>query len=429
MDILTKMLEAMVVTLREGVEAALVVGIVLAYLKKSEKDHLRRYVYHGLWAAILVSLLGALVVQKLGLDPENEMFEGTLMLVAAAFVGSLLIWMWRTGRTLKQRMETRLSAATLRGSGLALFLFTFLMILREGIETVLFLSALSGTIGANPLYNFMGGGLGLLLAFFFGFLLVKGSLRLNLKTFFTTTGFVLVLLVFKLVANGLHEFFEAGLLPSSEAILEIVGFLTKESASVVILIALLALPALSMLQEAWAKPLELDSSLPLPEQRKIKAEARRQRRWTTAAAGVALGISYLLGLSLAVSAGRGFDPSPVPIPFAETVRLPLKELDDQPMRKYTVKVGGVDVRFFIARNKDGKIAAALDACNLCPLKGYHLDGEQVVCHNCGAPIAFDTIGTPGGCNPVPLKAVVEKDDVVVSAQALIEGRARFAQRK
>lgn len=428
MEILSKMLEAMVVTLREGVEAALIVGIVLAYLKRSEKDHLRRYVYYGLWVAILASFLGALVVQKLGLDPENEVFEGTLMLVTAAFVGSLLVWMWRTARTLKQRMESRLSVVTLGGSGLALFLFTFLMILREGIETVLFLSSLSATIGANPLYNFLGGGLGLLLAFLFGFLLVKGSLRLNLKTFFATTSFVLVLLVFKLIANGLHEFFEAGLLPSSEAILEIVGFLTKESTSVGILIALLALPALSMLQEAWAKPLELDSSLPLPEQRKIKAEARRQRRWTTTAAGVALGISYLLGLSLAVSAGRGFDPAPVPIPLAETVRIPLKELDDQPMRKYTVKVGGVDVRFFIARNKDGKIAAALDACNLCPLKGYHLDGEQVLCHNCGAPIAFKTIGTPGGCNPVPLKAVVEGDAVLIHARALEEGRARFARR-
>lgn len=429
MEILSKMLEAMVVTLREGVEAALLVGIVLAYLKKSKKDHLRRYVYHGLGAAILVSLLGALVVQKLGLDPENEMFEGTLMLVAAAFVGSLLIWMWRTGRTLKQRMETRLSAATMRGSGLALFLFTFLMILREGIETVLFLSALSGTIGANPLYNFLGGGLGLLLAFFFGFLLVKGSLRLNLKTFFATTGFVLVLLVFKLIANGLHEFFEAGLLPSSEAILQIVGFLTKESTSVVILIALLALPALSMLQEAWGKPLELDSSRPLPEQRKIKAEVRRQKRWTTAAAGVALGISYLLGVSLVVSAGRGIDPAPIPLPFQDTIRIPLGDLGAPGMAKYTVNLDGVDVRFFIVRNHEGKVAVALDACNLCPLKGYHLDGEQVVCHNCGAPIAFDTIGTPGGCNPVPLKAVVEKDDVVVTAQALVEGGARFAHRK
>ncbi|MBI2989351.1 MAG: DUF2318 domain-containing protein, partial [Deltaproteobacteria bacterium] len=242
------------------------------------------------------------------------------------------------------------------------------------------------------------------------------------------TGFVLALLVLKLVANGLHEFFEVGLLPSSETVLEIVGFLTKESTSVVILIALLAVPALSMLQEAWSKPLELDLSLSLPEQRKMKAEARRQRRWTTAAAGVALGISYFLGMSLAVSAGRGLDPAPVAMPFTETVRMPLKELDDQPIRKYTVKAGGVDVRFFIARNRDGKIAVALDACNICPLKGYFLDGEHVVCRNCNAPIAFEAIGTPGGCNPVPLEAVVEGDAVVIHARALEEARARFARR-
>ncbi|MBI2360454.1 MAG: FTR1 family protein, partial [Deltaproteobacteria bacterium] len=127
MDAILKMLEAMVVTLREGVEAALVVGIVLAYLRKCEREYLSRYVYRGLWAAILVSLGGALVVQKLGLDPENEVFEGVLMLAAAAFVGSLLIWMWRTGRTLKQRMESRLRVVTFGGSGPGLFLFTFLM--------------------------------------------------------------------------------------------------------------------------------------------------------------------------------------------------------------------------------------------------------------------------------------------------------------
>src|SRR3989338_4011350 len=98
------------------------------------------------------------------------------------------------------------------------------MVLREGIETVLFLFALSATVGANPMYNALGGGVGLLLAFLFGSLLVKGSVRLNLKKFFTATGVVLALLVLKLVANGLHEFFEVGLLPSSETVLEIVGF-------------------------------------------------------------------------------------------------------------------------------------------------------------------------------------------------------------
>ena len=428
MDLLVKMLEAMVVTLREGVEAALVVGIVLAYLRKTERGHLSRYVYRGLWAAVLVSILGALVVQQFGLDPENEVLEGSLMLLAAGLVGSLLVWMWRAGKTLRQRMETRLGAVSSGRSGQGLFLFTFFMVLREGIETVLFLFALSATVGANPMYNALGGGVGLLLAFLFGSLLVKGSVRLNLKKFFTATGVVLALLVLKLVANGLHEFFEVGLLPSSEATLAIVGFLTKESTSVVILAALIAIPALLLLQEAWAKPLPLDGSLSLPEQRKLKAAALRARRWATTAAGVALSISYLLGVSLLVAAGRGDDPSPISLPFRETIRIPLAEIQGSRMRKYSVQVDGVDVRFFIVRSGEGKIAVALDACAICPLKGYYLDGEHVVCRNCGAPIAFDTIGIPGGCNPVPLKAVVEGDAVLVRAQALEEGRPRFARR-
>lgn len=426
MQLLSGMLEAMVVTLREGVEAALVVGIVLAYLRKTERGHLSRYVYRGLWVAILVSVLGAFVVQKLGLDPENELLEGSLMLVAAGLVGSLLVWMWKAGRTLRRRMEARLDGVTSTRSGLGLFLFTFFLVLREGIETVLFLFALSATIGANPMYNMVGGGLGLLLAFLFGFLLVKGSLRINLRSFFTTTGFVLVLLVLKLVANGLHEFFEAGLLPSTEALLSAIGILTRESTSIVILIGLIVLPALTMLQEAWSKPPELDSSLPSAEQRKIKAEMRRIRRWSTAAAGVAIGIGYLLGISLVVSAGRGYDPAPMPLPFTETVAIPLTDAEGQPLRKYSVKVDGVDVRFFIARNREGKVAVALDACGICPLKGYYLDGEQVICRNCGAPIAFDTIGHQGGCNPLPLKASVEGDRIVISAEALAQSRDRFA---
>jgi len=426
MDLLVKMLEAMVVTLREGVEAALVVGIVLAYLSKTERAHLSRYVYRGLWAAVLVSILGAVVVQQFGLDPENEVLEGSLMLVAAGLVGSLLVWMWRAGKTLRQRMETRLGAVASGRSGQGLFLFTFFMVLREGIETVLFLFALSATIGANPMYNVVGGGVGLLLAFLFGFSLIRGSVRINLRSFFATTGLVLVLLVFKLIANGLHEFFEVGLLPSTETVLSVVGFLTKENTSIVILIALIALPALTMVQEAWGKPVSVDPSLSLPEQRKIKAEFRRQRRWSTAAAGIALGISYLLGISLVVSAGRGYDPAPILLPLKESIRIPLKEIEGQPMVKYVVKMDGVDIRFFIVRSREGKIAVALDACSICPLKGYFFDGEKVICRNCNAPIAFDTIGTPGGCNPVPLKAVVEEDAIVIPAQTLAEGKARFA---
>jgi len=425
MDVLLKMVEAMVVTLREGVEVALVVGVVLAYLRKTGRVELSRYLFRGLWAALLASLFAALLVQKFGWDPENELLEGSLMLVAALFVSSLLIWMWKAGKTLKQRMETRLQAVTSGRAGAGLFLFSFLMVFREGVEAVLFLFALSATIGANPMFNLLGGGVGLLLAFLFGWLLVKGSVRINLKRFFTATSFVLTLLVIKLVANGLHEFFEAGLIPSNESLLVLVGFLTQERTSILILIGLILLPALIMLRDAWGLRPQLDGSLSLPDQRKKKAEVRSVKRSTTVAAGVALGISSLLGLSLVASATRGYDPTPVRLAFGDEIRLPLEAIHEHAMQKYVVNLAGVDVRFFIVRSREGKIAGAFDACNICPLKGYVLEGEQLVCRNCGAPIAFATIGTPGGCNPLPLKAMRINGHLVIDRQALAEGRARF----
>src|SRR5574341_171886 len=177
MDMLGKMLEAMVVTLREGIEAALVVGILLAYLRKSGRESLARYVLLGLGAAVLASMAGAAPIQRYGLDPENEIWEGTVMFVAAGLVGSLVVWMWRTGRSVRQRLEARLDslagqagAVTVESrAALGVFTFAFLMVLREGVETVLFLAALYGTIGGNSIYNALGGGLGLLLAILFGY--------------------------------------------------------------------------------------------------------------------------------------------------------------------------------------------------------------------------------------------------------------------
>src|SRR5574341_179067 len=244
MDILTKVLEATVVTLREGIEAALVVGIFLASLRKSGRAVLSRYVLWGLGVAVLASLGGAVLIQRYGLDPENEVLEGTVMFLAAGLVGSLVVWMWRTGRSVRQRLEERLDtlvgpaeAGTVGSrAALGVFAFAFLVVLREGVETVLFLAALSGTIGGSPLYNALGGGLGLLLAILFGFLLVQGSVRINLHRFFGVTGVVLLILVGKLIAGGFHEFFEVGLIPSSPFWLEVVGLFTRETTSFLVLI-------------------------------------------------------------------------------------------------------------------------------------------------------------------------------------------------
>ncbi len=436
MDILSKILEAMVVTLREGIEAALVVGILLASLRKSGREALARYVLLGLAAAVLASLGGAILIQRYGLDPENEVLEGTVMFVAAGLVGSLVVWMWRTGRRVRQRLEERLDtlvgptdAATVGSrAALGVFAFAFLMVLREGVETVLFLAALSGTIGGSPLYNALGGGLGLLLAVLFGYLLVQGSLRVNLHRFFGITGVALLILVGKLIAGGFHEFFEVGLIPSSPFWLEVVGLFTRQITSLLILILLIALPGLCLAWDGWRMaPPSQAPEVTASERRKHLAGFRRARRWTFAAGTGALIISLVLGSFLVVQATRGYDPTPVRIaPQNNAIRLAFPE--DDRIHKHMVDVDGVPVRFFLLKRKDGSLASAFDVCYICPAKGYFQDGEHLFCKNCDAPINEASVGMTGGCNPIPLKVDADGAQVTVAMTELAKGRDRFAKR-
>ncbi len=243
-------METLVITLREGMEAALVVGLILAYLNQAGRTDLNRYVYFGLALAALTSLVGAAGFSQLGFDPDNEILEGASLAVAAALVGTLIIWMWRASKNVKGYVEGRLKnltgGAERQRAGWGLMGFTFVMVLREGVEIVLFLAALSLTATGSWL-QLIGGITGLGLAGLSGFLLIKGSMRIDLRRFFGITGLVLMILVTRLVAGSVHAFTEAGLLPSAPLELSIIGFVVKDSTSIVTLIALFLLPVLALL--------------------------------------------------------------------------------------------------------------------------------------------------------------------------------------
>ena len=427
------MLEALVIMLREGLEAALVVGIVFAYLARTGRIELRRYVWLGLGAALLASIAGAAIFQWLGISPDNEIYEGTIMLAAAAFTTTMVVWMWRTGRTLRreleEKMEQVLAERTNKNAraGWGLAAFTFFIVFREGIEAVLFLTALSATIGANPLNNIVGGTVGLILAVLFGTLLAKGALRVNLKRFFSVTSLVLLILVAKLVANGIHEFLERGLLPSTPELLSVIGFLTRETTSLVILMALIALPALLILWDTWRAPrpapMEGETA---PDRRKRLAAFHRARRWALSASLTALLISAMLSSSLVAVAARDTELPLTEVQAHENmVHIPVADVNDGQMHKYVYRHDGIEIRFFFIRRNDGSIAAALDACGICPPKGYRREGDQVICRNCDAPINLDTIGEPGGCNPVPLTATMDAQNVVVTLADLTANEGKF----
>ena len=207
------MLQAFVITLREGLEAFLIVAISLAYLRKSGRSELTKAVYWGIVVAVAVSALGGYVLFHAA---NQEWLEGPLALVAAVSVLTLTVHMWRAGRQMKGEIEGHLRTSAARAGVAALsgvFLFTLLMIGREGIETALLLMQLHTT----P-YLAVGAIVGAMAAASVAWLWSRFGHRLNLGLFFQTTAIFLFVFVVQLLIQGVHETAEQGYLPFSEII-------------------------------------------------------------------------------------------------------------------------------------------------------------------------------------------------------------------
>jgi len=419
------MFEALVVTLREGVEAALVVGIILAYLKKTGREKLNRPVFQGLGAGIAASVVCAVLFARLGIT--EEAYEGWLMLLGSLFVASMVYWMWRTAKGLKREIEQRVEALTARSSGAVatgLFLLTFLLILREGVETVLFLGAIKLT--TDSLLAWFGGLLGLVLAVLFGFAFVRGTVRVDLGRFFKVTEIVLLLLSAQLFIGGLHEFGERGSLPVGREEMRLIGPIVKND--VLIIVSLLALPLIILLvpgREEKSKR-KAAEGLEGPQRRLAMASLRRETIWRRLFAAAGTVIIASLTVSYAFSRlPRGIDP---PALLAEgeggEVRLSKAGLDDGHLHRFGVSLDGTIVRFIVVQT-DGKLSPAFDACQVCGASGYVELKGRLVCLACAADINRTTLGVGGGCNPIPLPYRDEGSDLVMSVTDLKERLEMF----
>lgn len=213
------MLAAFLITLREGLEAALIVSILIAYLVKTDRGSSVRYVWAGVGAAAVFSLSvgGALALAADRLpEAAQAAFEGIMALLAVAFVTWMVFWMARNARALKGELHAHLDKATAAGAG-AVAAMAFIAVSREGFETALFLWSSLQTTGGGWL-AILGGLLGLVVAIALGLLIYRGALRVNLGTFFKWTGFALIIIAAGVFTYGIHELQEAGLLFGEDSI-------------------------------------------------------------------------------------------------------------------------------------------------------------------------------------------------------------------
>jgi high-affinity iron transporter len=205
------MLQAFVITLREGLEAFLIVALSLAYLRKTGRHELAKAVHWGIVAALAVSAVGGYLLFHAA---NQEWLDGPLAIIAAASVTGLTVHMWRAGKHMKGEIEGRLRTSSAgRGAFLGVFLFTLLMISREGMETALLLIQLHETINLA-----IGAALGLLGAAAVASLWSRHGHKVNLGLFFQVTAIFLFVFVVQLVIQGVHEMSEQNFLPYSTII-------------------------------------------------------------------------------------------------------------------------------------------------------------------------------------------------------------------
>jgi len=201
---------SLVIGVREGIEAALVIGIILGYLVKIQRVGLKRYVYSGTIAAFLVSagVAGALIALTWEFQGvAQQLFEGITMLVAVAVLTSMVLWMIQAARSIKVHVQERIDAVLRQSEVFGLALLSFVIVLREGVETALFVFG-AGAL-TSPFEAVLGVGLGLLIAGVIGVGIIRVSWRLNLRRFFQVTGVFLVIVAAGLFSNAVLELREA----------------------------------------------------------------------------------------------------------------------------------------------------------------------------------------------------------------------------
>ena len=420
------MLSALLITLREGVEASLVVGIILVYLSRTGREHLARFVWYGVAAAAALSLGVAVALERWRISEDG--FEGLMLLVASVFVVTIIVWMNRVARHLKKEIEAKVEAYAERAgraAGWGIFLFVFLMVLREGAELALILRAVE--LSSEGLQTWIGTIVGIAGAIAVGLFFFKGTLRIPLHRFFAATSVILMLVAFQLALTGLHELSEARWLPSSKAEMAILGPIVRNE--LFFFVFIFGAAALLILRE-WQsakRDKSAQETMNDAEKRLLESQSRRQRNWMMAAAVASLTVILVLTADFIYARANSAPPAARPInAVGDVVRVPVSEVQDGSMHLFTVNAGGQSLRFMIIKKPNGW-GVALDACRICGAEGYRQDGQNVICRHCASAIYIPSIGEQGGCNPIGVPSHFDGGELVIDISSLTQAAKEIPQ--
>lgn len=249
------MLGNFLIGLREGLEAALVVSILVTYLVRTNRQQYVRFVTYGVATAVIFSAIvgtGLQLIEQSLSETVEPIFAGTISVIAVGFVTWMIFWMKKSARTLSGDLRNRLDAAAITGSGIAVAAMAFAAVAREGAETAVFFWAAAHANG-NELVSLAGLILGLLTAIALGVAFYRSTIKLNLSAFFKVTGVLLTIVAAGVLSYGIHEFQEIDWLPGEDnVVLNLTSQLPEGSAIATVMAGLFNLSAKTTALQAVA---------------------------------------------------------------------------------------------------------------------------------------------------------------------------------
>jgi uncharacterized membrane protein len=281
------------------------------------------------------------------------------------------------------------------------------------------------SLETSALLSFLGTLLGVLAAILFGVMFIKGSVRVNLQKFFRVTTVILFFVAAQLLVSGLHELSEYGVLPSSKREMALIGPVVSHEWF--FFVTILALAALMVLFEARRRQPE-----PLPEsaaeRRKALWSARRERLWMASVYASSFLFIVLITAEFVYTTSVSALSPATRVTFTDgRLSIPLAQVSDGDLHRFATRENGTDIRFLLYKKPDGNVVAVFDACEICGPVGFFKGPNGLVCKNCASPINSQSVGTPGGCNPIPLRSTATADAVIIQ-EADLASRLKLFQR-
>lgn len=225
------MFSSFFITFREGLEAFLIAGIIISYLFKSSQKKYIKYVIFGVLLAVALSIALAFIIEIFidGFEGRTEeIFEGSVLFIAVAVLTYMVFWMNRQAKNIRNDLETSVDKAVNRGRVFSLFFLGFIVVFREGAETVLFFKALSFQADTGLLLS--GAITGILASLTVALIFFISTVKINISLFFKITGILVMIIAAGLFATGIHEFQEAGIIPVlNQKVYDLSGFLSRDS--------------------------------------------------------------------------------------------------------------------------------------------------------------------------------------------------------